>query len=47
MPRRDQQTPGRNPDPQPKGDDFDQPDTERQRTPGRDRDLEEEDEGLE
>ena len=47
MHKKDEQTPGRNPDPQPQGDDFGQPDTERQRTPGRDRDAEEEDETIE
>ena len=47
MEKRDEQTPGRTRNPQPQGDDFGQPDTERQRTPGRDRESEEEDEGLE
>ena len=43
MPKRDEQTPGRNPNPQPSGDDFGQPDDERDRS---DRDAEEEDEEL-
>jgi hypothetical protein len=46
MPKRDEQSPGRTHDPQPEGDDMGVPDTERQRAPG-DRDVEEEDEGLE
>jgi hypothetical protein len=45
MHKRDEQTPGRNPKPQ--GDDFGEPDTERERAPGGERDAEEEDEGLE
>ena len=46
MPKRDEQTPGRNPNPQPQGDDFGQPDDERPRQPGSDRDTEDEDEEL-
>jgi hypothetical protein len=45
MHKRDEQTPGRNP--QPQGDDDGQPDADRQRTPRREPDPEEEDEGLE
>ncbi len=46
MPNREEQTPGHNRNPQPHGDDFGQPDDERQRQPGSDRDAEEEDEEL-
>jgi hypothetical protein len=47
MQKRDEETPGRNRNPQHQGDDFGNPETERQRVPGTDRDAEEEDEGLE
>jgi hypothetical protein len=47
MEKRDEETPGRSRNPQPHGDGFGQPDAERQRKPGQDRDIEEEDEGLE
>ena len=45
--KRDEQEPGRTRNPQPQGDDLGKPHEERQRIPGRERDIEEEDEGIE
>jgi hypothetical protein len=47
MEKRDEQTPGRNRNPQPQGDDLGQPGSERERAPGHDRDADEEGDEVE
>jgi hypothetical protein len=47
MHKRDEQAPGPDRNPQPQGDDQGQPGQERKRAPGRERDIEEEDEEIE